>query len=80
MKYNAESKLRMIHEYLEKKQTMLALSKKVWLHLSKIKYMIKLYEMYGKAPFDDRQASRIYSREEKLNAIKSVLSKQKSTR
>lgn len=26
MKYNAESKLKMIHEYLEKKQLMLALS------------------------------------------------------
>lgn len=80
MKYNAESKLRMIHEYLEKKQSMLALSKKYGYDLSKIKYMIKLYEMHGEAPFDDRQASRIYSREEKLNAIKSVLSKQKSTR
>lgn len=61
MKYNAESKLKMIHEYLEKNQSMLALSEKYGYDLLKIKYMIKLYEMHGEAPFDDRQASRIYS-------------------
>lgn len=80
MKYNAEQKLQMVWEYLEDKISAVKLSKKYGYDLGKIKYMIKLYEMHGRAPFDERQASRIYTREEKLNAIKSVLSKEKSTR
>ena len=80
MKYNAEQKLQMVREYLEDKISAVKLSKKYAYDLGKIKYMIKLYEMHGRAPFDERQASRIYTREEKLNAIKSVLSKEKSTR
>lgn len=80
MKYNAEQKLQMVREYLEDKISAVKLSKKYGYDLGKIKYMIKLYEMHGRAPFDERQASRIYTREEKLNAIKSVLSKEKSTR
>ena len=80
MKYNAEQKLQIVREYLEDKISAVKLSKKYGYDLGKIKYMIKLYEMHGRAPFDERQASRIYTREEKLNAIKSVLSKEKSTR
>lgn len=80
MKYNMEQKLNMIQEYLDDKASTTELSKKYGYDLAKIKYMIKLYEMHGKAPFDERQASRVYSREEKLNAVKAVLSKEKSTR
>lgn len=80
MKYSMEQKLKMVHEYLDDKTSTLKLSKKYGYDLSKVKYMIKLYQMHGAAPFDERQASRVYSREEKLKAIKSVLSKEKSTR
>lgn len=80
MKYNMDQKLKMVHEYLDDKVSTLKLSKKYGYDHSKIKYMIKLYEMHGEAPFDERQASRVYTREQKLIAIKEVLSKEKSTR
>ena len=75
-----DQKLKMVHEYLDDKVSTLKLSKKYGYDLSKIKYMIKLYEMHGEAPFDERQGSRVYTREQKLIAIKEVLSKEKSTR
>ena len=80
MKYNMDQKLKMVHEYLDDKTSTVKLSQKYGYDLAKIKYMIKLYEMHGAAPFDERQASRVYSREEKLKAIKEVISNQKSTR
>ena len=80
MKYSMDQKLKMVHEYLDNKASTLQLSKKYGYDLSKIKYMIKLYQTHGAAPFDERQADRVYTREEKLIAIRAVLSKEKSTR
>ena len=76
MKYNMDQKLKMVHEYLDDKVSTLKLSKKYGYDHSKIKYMIKLYEMHGEAPFDERQASRVYTREQKLIAMKEVLSRE----
>ena len=53
MKYNAEQKLQMVLEYLEDKIYAVKLSKKYGYDLGKIKNMIKLYEMHGRAPFDE---------------------------
>ena len=51
MKYSMELKLKMIHEYLDNDTLTLQFSKKYGYDLSKIKYMIKIYQMHGAAPF-----------------------------
>lgn len=56
------------------------LAKKYKLDLSKIKYRAKVYCLHGEAPFTDEQENRVYTREEKLEAIKTVLSGEKSGR
>ena len=50
------------------------------LDLSKLKYKVKVYLKFGESPFTDEQEKRIYTREEKLNAIKTILSGEKSGR
>lgn len=53
------------------------LSKKYQMDIGKIKYRVNLYQMHGELPFSDEYEKRIYTREEKINAIKIVLSGQK---
>lgn len=59
---------------------MTKLAKKYKFDISKLKYKVKVYLMHGEWPFTDEQEKRIYSREEKLKAIKTVLSGEKSGR
>ena len=55
------------------------LAKKYDYDLAKIKYLIKLYQVHGETPFTE-QDKRVYSREEKLEAINIVMSGLKSAR
>lgn len=50
------------------------------LDLSKLKYKVKVYLLHGESPFTDEQEKRVYTREEKLKAIKAILSGEKSGR
>ena len=74
-----DKKLKMIKEYLDEQVPMTKLVKKYNYDLAKLKYLVKLYQMHGKKPFLE-QDKRIYTREEKLEAIKIVMSNQKSAR
>ena len=80
MKRNAKMWLKIIHEYLDDGIPMTMLSKKYHVDIAKIKYRTKLYKLHGEKPFSDEQEKRIYSREEKLEVIKTVLSGKKSGR
>ena len=79
MKLTMDTKLKMIKEYLDEQVPMTKLVKKYNYDLAKLKYLVKLYQMHGKKPFLE-QDKRIYTREEKLEAIKIVMSNQKSAR
>ena len=79
MKLTIDTKLKMIKEYLDEQVPMTKLVKKYNYDLAKLKYLVKLYQMHGKKPFLE-QDKRIYNREEKLEAIKIVMSNQKSAR
>lgn len=59
---------------------MTIIAKKNEIDISKLKYRVKLYLLHGEAPFTDDQEDRIYTREEKLKAIKTVLNGEKSGR
>jgi len=74
-----DTKLKMIKEYLDKQVPMTKLVKKYNYDLAKLKYLVKLYQMHGEKPFLE-QDKRIYTREEKLESIKIVMSNQKSAR
>lgn len=80
MKRDAKTWLKIVHEYLDKGTPMTVLSKKYDVDLSKIKYRVNLFKMHGEEPFTDRQEKRIYTREEKLEVIKIILSGKKSGR
>ena len=80
MKVNASVWLKIVHEHLDKGVPMTLLAEKYKVDLAKIKYRTKLYLMHGEKPFTDEQESRVYTREEKLEVIKIVLSGQKSGR
>ncbi|MFA5421881.1 MAG: hypothetical protein WC344_03715 [Bacilli bacterium] len=79
MKLTMDKKLRMVKEYLNDQAAMTKLAKKYEYDLAKIKYLIKLYQMHGEAPFTE-QDKRVYTREEKLEAIKIVMAGLKSAR
>ena len=59
---------------------MTKLASKYKFDVSKLKYKIKVYLLHGEAPFTDEQEKRIYTREEKLKAIQTVLKGEKSGR
>lgn len=69
-----------VHEHLDDGVPMTKIANRHKIDLAKIKYAVKLYLLHGEAPFTDGQANRVYTREEKLEAIKSVLSGEKSAR
>jgi len=79
MKLTMDKKLRMVKEYLNDQTAMTKLAKKYDYDLAKIKYLIKLYQVHGETPFTE-QDKRVYSREEKLEAINIVMSGLKSAR
>ena len=59
---------------------MTTLAKKYKFDVSKLKYKVKVYLLHGESLFTDEQEKRIYTREEKLRAIQTVLSGEKSAR
>ncbi len=79
MKLTMDTKPKMIKEYLDEQVPMTKLVKKYSYDLAKLKYLVKLYQMHGEKPLLE-QDKRIYTREEKLGAIKIVMSNQKSAR
>jgi len=80
MKNRNEKWLMIVREHLDVGVPMTKLATKHKVDLSKIKYLVKLYLLHGEEPFTDRHANRVYTRDEKLEAIKSVLSGEKSSR
>ena len=80
MKHNAQFWLMIVHEYLDDKMPMSKLCKKYSVDAGKIKYRVNLFLMWGDKPFTDEQENRVYTREEKLKAIRLVLDKKKSAR
>ena len=80
MKFDPKKWLKIVHMHLDDGVPMTTLSEKFNVDLAKVKYRVKLYLMHGEFPFSEKQESRIYTREEKLEVIKIVLSGQKSGR
>ena len=73
-------KLVMVKQYLFDNVSITALYEKYRYDIAKIKYYIRLYELHGEGPFSEIQEKRVYTREEKLRAIKIVLAGDKSAR
>ena len=80
MKRTGADWLRYIKMYTEKGIPMMEISKKYNFDVSNLKYRVRLYELYGEKPFTDLQGERIYTKEEKLEAIQKVLSGKISSR
>lgn len=80
MKIKPSEWLKFIKMYVDDGMPMTKIANKHKLDVSKLKYKVKVYLMYGEAPFTDEQEKRIYTREEKLKAISVVLSGEKSGR
>ena len=74
MRMTAEEKLRAVLEYMDDSSSITSICKKYRKNKSDIQYWINLYKRFGEAPFTGLQAKRVYSREEKLKAIKEVMS------
>lgn len=72
--------LKYIKMHVEDGVPMSKLADKYKFDVSKLKYKVKVYLLHGEGPFTDEQEKRVYTREEKLKAIKSVLSGEKSGR
>ena len=72
--------LKIVKLYVDDGVPMTKLAKKYKFNVSNLKHKIRLYEIHGEKPFTDEQGERIYTREEKLEAIKAVMSGQKSSR
>jgi len=79
MKITMEKKLEMAKKYSTGKYKLVELANDYGVGKEKLQYYVKLYNMWGESPFVD-QDKRVYTREEKLEAIKIVLSKEKSAR
>lgn len=73
-------KLEMAKKYASGNYKLMELCKMYNVGKDKIQYYVKLYRFYGEKPFTDEQANRVYTRQEKLEAIKIVLSGEKSCR
>ncbi len=79
MKYTKKDKLKMVKKYKEENIPITQLAKDFQYDIAKIKYLIRLYELHGEWPFEDKE-ERIFTKEEKLDAIKQYLSGEKSAR
>lgn len=72
--------LRIVKLYVDDGVPMTKLAQKYKFNVSALKHKAKVYQIHGEKPFTDEQEERIYTREEKLAAIKEVLSGKKSAR
>lgn len=79
MKVTMDLKLEMAKKYDTGQYKLMELCKLYDVGKDKIQYYYKLYKMWGESAFQDRDKV-VYSREEKLEAIKNVLSGEKSCR
>lgn len=79
VKVTMDLKLEMAKKYDTGQYKLMELCKLYDVGKDKIQYYYKLYKMWGESAFQDRDKV-IYSREEKLEAIKTVLSGEKSCR
>ena len=80
MKRRSRDWLKFVKMYVDDGIPMMTIAKKYNFSVSNLKHKINLYQLHGERPFTDEQERRIYTREEKLKAIKTVLSGQKSGR
>ena len=72
--------LKYVKMYVKDGIPMTKLAEKYKFSVSHLKHKVNLYQLHGETPFTDEQAKRVYTREEKLKAIKTVLSGEKSGR
>ena len=72
--------LKIVKLHVDENMPMTVLAKKYKFNVGALKHKCKVYQIHGEKPFTDEQADRVYTREEKLAAIKEVLSGQKSAR
>ena len=72
--------LKWVRLYVDYGVPMVDIAKEYNLDISKLKFKVKVYQLHGEAPFTDEQEKRIYTREEKLKAIQTVLKGEKSGR
>ena len=80
MKRRPSEWLDIVKEYYNSNISITRLAIKRNCDSAKLKYLIKLYDLYGEYPFSDEQESKIYTREQKLKAIEEYLSGTKSGR
>ena len=80
MKRRRSDWLKYVKMYVDNDIPANVIANKYKLNVSHLKHKIKVYMIHGEAPFTDEQEKRIYTREEKLKAIKTVLSGEKSGR
>lgn len=80
MKMTMEKRLAIAKEYFSDSTSITKLSKKYDCDKGKVQYYVRLYELYGEKAFEDNNMFRLYKREQKLEAIKVVLSGKKSAR
>ena len=81
MKWTMSDRLAMVKRYVGENQKIEDICREFNNYdRSKLKYYIQLYERHGETPFSDEQAKRVYTREEKLTAIKQVMQNKKSAR
>ena len=80
MRYRPSEWLEWVKIHVEQGVPMTKLAAEHHFDISKLKYRVKLYELHGEGPFVDDYEHRVYTREEKLKAIKAVLDGEKSGR
>ena len=80
MKMRPSEWIKYIKMYVDDGVPMTIIAKKYHLELAKLKYKVNLYLLHGLTPFTDDQEKRVYTREEKLKAIQTVLKGEKSGR
>lgn len=80
MKRRSRDWLKFVKMYVKDGIPMMTIAKKYNFSVSNLKHKVNLYQLHGELPFSDEQEKRVYTREEKLKAIKIVLSGEKSGR
>lgn len=80
MKRQPSQWLKFVKMHVHDGVPMTVLAKKYNFDIAKLKYKVNVYKLHGEAPFTDAQESRVYTREEKLSAIHTVLKGEKSGR
>lgn len=81
MKYTLKEKLKYVKMHVEENVPLWEIYHVYGLRLSDLKYLCKVYKMWGEEPFLKDQSTRsCYTREMKLKAIEDVFSNKKSIR